>query len=224
MDVIIIQQPSELPPDLTSITSVIKPLLSFQVASKHLEALLHIVCISAFCRQATGTTATVQASHWQMMNFAQAPQELLALRACAFCWAATLLVVEWLPLALEGNSSSHSSRHSHPMWSSNTHSPSLEQGTYQPVSVSSHPPLIPPPHRATSQACLTGCHKTSKQKLQHAYFRQAGTSTKAEANTTEFELKWLQMHIFNFAKKNHLNDLHTKLYILYFITEIILSI
>ena len=44
----------------------------------------------------------LQASHWQMMNFAQAPQELLALRACAFCWAATLLVVEWLPLALEG--------------------------------------------------------------------------------------------------------------------------
>ena len=58
VDVIIIQQPSELSPDLTSITSVIKPLLSFQVASKHLEALLHIVCISAFCRQATGITAT----------------------------------------------------------------------------------------------------------------------------------------------------------------------
>ena len=64
-----------------------------------------------------------------------------------------------------------------------------------------HPPLIPPPHRASSQGCLTGCHKTGKQKLQHAFFRQAGTSTKAKANTTEIELKWLQMHIFNEAKK-----------------------
>ena len=51
-----------------------------------------------------------------------------------------------------------------------------------------HPPLIPPPHRAPSQASLTGCQQTGKQKLQHAFCRQAGTSTKQKANKTEFEL------------------------------------
>ena len=119
------------------------------------------------------------------------------------------------------NSSSQSSRDSHPKLSSNTHSPSLA------TSLSFlHPPLIPPPDRATSQPCLTHCHKIGKQKLQHAFFRQAN-STKAKANTTEFEL-WsngCRCTYSNLPKKqlsslesNHKNSS------IDFITEIILSI
>ena len=142
----------------------------------------------------------LQASHWHHCHLQVshcrwwASQELLALRACLLLGCNTAGCGMAAP-GIGRNSSSQSSRDSHLMWSSNTHSPSLEQGTYQPVSVSSiHHWFLHHTGRPVRPAWLAA----TKQASKNCNMR---TSTKAEANTTEFELKWLQMHIFNFAKK-----------------------
>ena len=178
LDIIILQQPSELSTNCTSITFVIKPLLSFQVASKHVEALLHVICTFAFCRQATGTTATSRQ--------ATGSPGIVGIGCLCLLLGCNTAGCGMAVPGIGRSSSSQSCRDSHPKLSSTRNIPTSLSFL--------HPPLIPPPdwlpqnRQAKTATCL----------LQASWNQH---KSRGKHNRVWAVVKWLQMHTFNFAKK-----------------------